>query len=63
MKVIPFTVKWGKETLEVEYSGDVGVKGLKMHLQELTGVPAERMKLLAKSKGRLVGCFYHVLFK
>ena len=40
-----------------------GVKGLKSELEEKTRVPSDRMKLMAKSKGKVVkqslwnGCF------
>lgn len=47
----PLIVKWGKETLEVNLVVDAGVKGLKQELEAQTGVPSDRMKLMAKSKG------------
>ena len=48
---IPLCVKWGKETINMDFVVDSGVKGLKTELEETTGVPADRMKLMAKSKG------------
>lgn len=48
---IPLTVKWGKETVIMKLIVDGGVKGLKAELEERTGVPADRMKLMPKSKG------------
>jgi hypothetical protein len=48
---IPLIVKWGKETIELNFIIESGVKGLKTELEEATGVPADRMKLMAKSKG------------
>lgn len=47
----PTTVKWGKETLEIKLIPANGVKGLKAELEEMTGVPSDRMKLMPKSKG------------
>eukprot|EP00581_Thalassiosira_minuscula_P016822 CAMPEP_0183731478 /NCGR_PEP_ID=MMETSP0737-20130205/35514_1 /TAXON_ID=385413 /ORGANISM="Thalassiosira miniscula, Strain CCMP1093" /LENGTH=572 /DNA_ID=CAMNT_0025964213 /DNA_START=52 /DNA_END=1770 /DNA_ORIENTATION=- len=44
-------VKWGKETIEIELNPLAGVSGLKSELQARTGVPAERMKIMPKSKG------------
>lgn len=35
----------------MDFIVDSGVKGLKTELEEKTGVPADRMKLMAKSKG------------
>lgn len=35
----------------MDFVVDSGVKGLKTELEEQTGVPADRMKLMAKSKG------------
>lgn len=35
----------------MDFVVDSGVKGLKTELEEKTGVPADRMKLMAKSKG------------
>jgi len=51
---IPLNVKWGKESFKIDFVVDCGVKGLKTELEEQTGVPADRMKLMAKSKGALV---------
>lgn len=49
---VPLSVKWGKETIMVEnFVIAGGVKGLKTELEEKTRVPADRMKLMAKSKG------------
>jgi len=48
---IPTTVKWGKETISLTLIPSHGVKGLKFELEEKTGVPADRMKLMPKSKG------------
>ena len=48
---IAITVKWGKESLVISFVLASGVRGLKAELEEKTGVPAERMKLMAKSKG------------
>jgi hypothetical protein len=50
---VPLSVKWGKETLTLEnFVVASGVKGLKTELEEKTRVPADRMKLMAKSKGK-----------
>lgn len=49
--MIPITVKWGKETISIELIPANGVKGLKADLESKTGVPADRMKLMPKSKG------------
>jgi len=48
---VALKVKWGKETIEVDFVVAGGVKGLKSELEEKTRVPADRMKLMAKSKG------------
>mmetsp|Transcript_23393 Transcript_23393/g.57533 ORF Transcript_23393/g.57533 Transcript_23393/m.57533 type:complete len:563 (-) Transcript_23393:39-1727(-) len=48
---VALKVKWGKETIEVNFVVAGGVKGLKSELEEKTRVPADRMKLMAKSKG------------
>lgn len=53
---VPLNVKWGKETIKLDFVVDSGVKGLKTELEEQTGVPADRMKLMAKSKGTFVSC-------
>lgn len=45
------SVKWGKETIEVQLDPAAGVSSLKSELQARTGVPAERMKIMPKSKG------------
>ena len=50
-QTIPLTVKWGKETLDIQCIPAAGVKHLKQELQDKTGVPVDRMKLMAKSKG------------
>ena len=49
---VPLCVKWGKESFTLDFAVTVGVKGLKTELEEKTRVPADRMKLMAKSKGR-----------
>jgi hypothetical protein len=41
----------GKESIEVQLDPTGGVFGLKSELQARTGVPMERMKVMAKSKG------------
>ena len=60
LESVPFTIKWGKETVNVEVVIAGGVKGLKAELEEQTGVPSDRMKIMAKSKGELcwvvLGC-------
>jgi hypothetical protein len=48
---VPLSVKWNKESFNVDFVIAGGVKGLKTELEEKTGVPADRMKLMAKSKG------------
>lgn len=48
---VPVLVKWGKETITFDFVVAGGVKGLKSELEEKTQVPADRMKLMAKSKG------------
>ena len=50
-EVVPVKIKWGKELVEHDLVPAAGVKGLKAELSEKTGVPADRMKLMAKSKG------------
>ena len=47
----PIVVKWGKETVEVNLVPSGGVKGLKAELEEKTGVPQDRQKIMPKSKG------------
>eukprot|EP00586_Coscinodiscus_wailesii_P018411 CAMPEP_0172495218 /NCGR_PEP_ID=MMETSP1066-20121228/64693_1 /TAXON_ID=671091 /ORGANISM="Coscinodiscus wailesii, Strain CCMP2513" /LENGTH=151 /DNA_ID=CAMNT_0013266741 /DNA_START=146 /DNA_END=597 /DNA_ORIENTATION=+ len=47
----PILVKWGKESIDMELKPANGVKGLKAELEERTGVPCDRMKLMPKSKG------------
>jgi hypothetical protein len=49
---VPLSVKWGKETVTLDFVVASGVKGLKTELEEKTRVPADRMKLMAKSKGK-----------
>ena len=51
---VSLSVKWGKETIAIEFVVAGGVKGLKTELEEKTGVPADRMKLMAKSKGAFI---------
>jgi hypothetical protein len=46
-------VKWGKESVVINFTPDQGVKALKAELEEKTGVPAERMKIMPKSKGTI----------
>lgn len=48
---VPLNVKWNKDTFKVSFVLAGGVKGLKNELEEKTGVPSDRMKLMAKSKG------------
>jgi len=48
---VSLSVKWGKETIVLDFVVAGGVKGLKTELEEKTRVPADRMKLMAKSKG------------
>jgi len=48
---VPLSVKWGKETFDFDFVVAGGVKGLKTELEEKTRVPADRMKIMAKSKG------------
>ena len=50
-ETVPLNVKWNKDSFKLEFVIADGVKGLKTALEEKTGVPAERMKLMAKSKG------------
>ena len=50
---VPLCVKWGKESFTLDFAVAVGVKGLKTELEEETRVPADRMKLMAKSKGKV----------
>jgi hypothetical protein len=47
----PVSVSWGKETFEVMLIPEGGTKGLKAELEEKTGITADRMKLMPKSKG------------
>jgi len=47
----PTLVKWGKESVEIEFDPAAGVAGLKKELQDRTGVPMDRMKIMPKSKG------------
>ena len=51
MTSIPATIKWGKQTIELTLRPENGVKGLKAELEEQTGVPVGRMKIMPKSKG------------
>lgn len=48
---VPLNVKWGKEEISFDFVVAGGVKGLKSELEEKTRVPADRMKIMAKSKG------------
>lgn len=45
-------VKWGKEEITLSFAPEQGVKALKTELEEKTGVPVDRMKIMPKSKGR-----------
>ena len=58
---VPLSVKWGKETIAFDFIVAGGVKGLKTELEEKTRVPADRMKLMAKSKGTF--CFETSTYK
>jgi hypothetical protein len=49
---VPLSVKWGKETITLDFVVASGVKGLKAELEEKTSVPSDRMKLMAKTKGK-----------
>ena len=49
---VPTSVKWGKQKIELTLRPENGVKGLKAELEEQTGVPIERMKIMPKSKGK-----------
>lgn len=51
---VALIVKWGKETVILDFVVAGGVKGLKTELEEKTRVPADRMKLMAKSKGEIL---------
>ena len=45
-------VKWGKQTVDIpSYDTATGYKGLTAELAERTGVPTDRMKVMAKTKG------------
>jgi len=44
-------VKWGKESIELDWILCNGVMGFKKALSDATGVPNDRMKLMCKSKG------------
>jgi hypothetical protein len=48
---VPLSVIWGKETVDVTLVVGNGVPSFKKELEELTGVPSDRMKLMPKSKG------------
>lgn len=48
---VTLSVKWNKETYEATFIPSEGVLKLKVTLQGLTGVPPERAKLMAKTKG------------
>jgi hypothetical protein len=49
---VALNVKWGKETFALDFVVAGGVKGLKTELEEKSRVPVDRMKLMAKSKGK-----------
>ena len=44
---VSLSVKWGKETINLDFVVAGGVKGLKTELEEKTRVPADRMPLLS----------------
>jgi ubiquitin carboxyl-terminal hydrolase 14 len=49
---VALQVKWNKETVTLPaFVVAAGVKGLKAELNAATGVPVDRMKIMAKSKG------------
>jgi len=48
---ISLNVKWGKEIFDTTFDPSISVSQLKSILSEKTGVPADRMKLMPKSKG------------
>jgi hypothetical protein len=48
---VPLSIIWGKETVDVTLVVANGVPSFKKELEELTGVPSDRMKLMPKSKG------------
>jgi hypothetical protein len=54
-------IKWGKESIRIDFCLDRGVKGLKAELEDSTGVPADRMKLMAKTKGTALSPFLREL--
>lgn len=58
---IPTVFKWGKQTIQMDISPKDGVKFLKNELSEKTGVPSERMKLMAKTKGQCKNSFKTIL--
>lgn len=49
--MVSLQVKWGKQTLDLQYDPATGYKGLVSELSEKTSVPIERMKVMAKTKG------------
>jgi hypothetical protein len=51
---VALSVKWGKETITLDFVVAGGVKGLKIEMEEKTRVSADRMKLMAKSKGKIM---------
>lgn len=51
VETVPIRVKWGKETVDIDFKVSDGVAGLKSTLEEKTNVPCDRMKLMPKSKG------------
>ena len=62
MSTIPVNVKWGKEKVDVELAPEQGVKALKTELEEKTGVPTDRMKIMPKSKAQFQSfCDFHIL--
>lgn len=51
MSTVEVNVKWGKEIVKLTLAPEQGVKALRTELEEKTGVPADRMKIMPKSKG------------
>ena len=49
---VQLLVIWGKETYNITLVPANGALSLKKELEELTGVPSDRMKLMPKSKGK-----------
>mmetsp|Transcript_35160 Transcript_35160/g.69305 ORF Transcript_35160/g.69305 Transcript_35160/m.69305 type:complete len:543 (-) Transcript_35160:35-1663(-) len=49
--LVAASVKWNKESYDLTFTPSEGVAKLKEKLQQLTGVPPERAKLMSKTKG------------